>query len=161
MGLDPEGKSWGKRHPVIVTFLVIILIVIAGTGLKLLQKKYFPAKEVEFKEPVFINQSFKEVDSLFSVESNLTEEDQDELFEQKYKYNVFRWTCRPISCQQIMGAPTLKLVCKEYGFTEDVRIAMKEDCTEAAKQPEVTVVFQLLSKTTGEYYLGRSGKIVG
>lgn len=162
MGLDPEEKGWGKRHPVALTILVVILIVAAGTGLRMLQQKYFPSEGegMEFTEPVFINQSFEEVDSRFNVHSNLTDAEKDELFENEYKYNVFKWTCRPLSCQELMGAPTLKLVCNERGFTEDLRVAMKEGCRDAEQLPEATVIFQLMSKTTGEYYLGRSGTLV-
>jgi hypothetical protein len=159
-GLDPEEKGWAARHQVATTFIVIAIIAAVFTVLKILQPIYFPAEEKEFKTPVFLNETFIEVDAFFNTDSNLTEDEQNTLFDEKYKYNVVKWTCRPISCQELLNQPTLKLVCKEYGITEDVRIAMKEDCTEQAKQAELTVVFQLMSKTTGEYYLGRSGRVV-
>ncbi|MBW2972207.1 hypothetical protein KY359_04190 [Candidatus Woesearchaeota archaeon] len=159
MGIMPEEKSWFAKHPVVTTFLIILLLTAAFFGARFFQQKYFPAKEINFTAPVFINESYYDVDQYFDVDSNLTEEEQDDLFETKYKFNVVKWTCKPISCQEIMGAPTLKLICNENGFTEDVRVAMKEDCTDVAKTFQVTVVFQLMSKTTGEYYLGRSGRV--
>jgi hypothetical protein len=160
MGLDPAEKNWFSRHPVATTIMVIILIAAAGTALKLLQQIYLPVEEREYTTPVFLNESYEEVDGQFNIESELTREQQDELFDSKYKYNVVKWTCEPISCQKLLGKHTLKLICKERGMTEDVRIAMKEDCSDVVVQSEVTVIFQLLSKTTGEYYLGRSGTIV-
>ncbi|MBU2561102.1 MAG: hypothetical protein KKD17_02310 [Nanoarchaeota archaeon] len=160
MGIVPEEKGWASRHPIITTIIAIILIAAAGLGLRVLQQKYFPAEAQEFTAPVFINESYYEVDQYFDVNSNLTQKEQDELFDTKYRFNVVKWTCEPISCQEVLGTPTLKLICNENGFTEDARVAMKEDCTESAKRPEVTVVFQLMSKTTGAYYLGRSGRVV-
>jgi hypothetical protein len=160
MGLNPEEKGWMARHSFIVTVVVILLIVAGGIALRSIQQKYFPAEEMEFKEPVFVNQSFEDVNAYFNLESELSDAEKDALFEENYKYNVFKWTCKPIGCQELMGAPTLKLICDERGFTEDLRVAMKEDCKEAALRPEVTVIFQLISKTTGEYYLGRSGTVV-
>ncbi|MBN1545018.1 hypothetical protein JW898_06175 [Candidatus Woesearchaeota archaeon] len=160
MGIVPEEKGWAGRHPVITTIIVIILIAAAGFGLRVLQQKYFPAETQEFTTPVFLNESYYDVDQYFDVNSNLTEKEQDELFDTKYKFNVVKWTCKPISCQELVGTPTLKLICNENGFTEDVRVAMKEDCSDSAENQEVTVVFQLISKTTGEYYLGRSGMVV-
>ncbi len=158
-GLDPEEKGWSAKHPIVATLIIILFIAVLGGTLKYLQMVYFPAEQMEFETPEFLNQSFNEVDSYFNMESNLTEEEQEILFEEEYKYNVVKWTCRPISCQEILNQPTLKLICKEHGFTEDVRVAMKEDCTEEAQKPEVTVVFQLISRTSGEYYLGRSGRV--
>ena len=160
MTLDPNEKNWFEKHPFTTTIMVLILIVAAGTGLKILQQKYFPAEMRDYQEPVFLNMTFEEVDAYFNMDSNLTKEAQDALFDLDYRYNAFKWTCKPISCQELMGVPTIKLVCDEYGFTEDVRIVMKEDCADAVQEAQVTVVFQLISKTTGEYYLGRSGKMI-
>jgi hypothetical protein len=126
----------------------------------MLQNRYMPVEQKEYKTPVFLNESYEEVDSNFNLASNLTLEEQDLLCDEKYKYNVVQWTCRPLGCQKLVGKPTLKLICSSGGYTEDVRVAMEEECEEAARQMELTVVFQLVSKTTGEYYLGRSGKIV-
>lgn len=160
MTLDPEEKGWAARHQVAFTFIIIACIAAVFTTLKILQPIYFPAEEQEFKTPEFLNETFDQVDAHFNLDSNLTDDEKEALFDESYMYNVVKWTCRPISCQEILSAPTLKMVCKEYGFTEDVRIAMKEDCTEVAQQSEVTVVFQLMSRTSGEYYLGRSGRVV-
>lgn len=160
MDLDPEEKGWTARHSVITTIIILFIIGIVGGTLKMLQPVYFPAEEQEFETPVFLNSSFQEVDSYLNLDSNMTEEQKEVFFEENYKYNVFKWNCRPISCTEILGAPTLKMVCKERGFTEDLRVAMKEDCSGVATEPELTVVFQLMSRTTGEYYLGRSGRIV-
>ena len=159
MGIAPED-SWPKRYPVAGTLLVIFLIAFAGAALKFAQMKYFPAKAQEYTVPVFINETFAQFDSKFNLNNNMSEAQQDVLFNERYRYNIFNWTCKPLSCEKIIGKPTLKLVCKEEGFTEDVRIAMDEDCVDAAKKPMVTVMFQLLTRTTGEYYLGRSGKFV-
>lgn len=159
-GLDPIELSWTKKHPVASTILVIILIAVLGMGLKFFQEKYFPAEQQEFKTPVFINESFEELNTYFGVDTNLTDKQQKELFDDKYRYNVLKWTCRPLSCQELVGTPTLKLICSESGFTEDLRVAMQENCTDVAGKPEVTVVFQIVSKTTGDYYLGRAGRIV-
>ena len=160
MGLDPEEKGWAGKHPVAATLLVILLIVGIGGTLIYLQPIYFPKEEKEVKTPIFLNYTFEEVDAHFNLDSNLTDEEKEELFEEEYKYNVVKWTCKPISCQELVGQPTLKLICKDRGFTEDVRISMKEDCKEEAQKGEVTVVFQLMTRTTGEYYLGRSGRVV-
>jgi len=160
MDLNPEEKGWAAKHPVIVTLLVVMLIVAVGFTLRHFQQIYFPVEEKEFETPVFLNDSFEHVDRFFNLESNMTDEEKDKYFDENYKYNVVKWTCRPISCQELLNQPTLKLICKERGFTEDVRIAMKEDCSEDASKSEVTVVFQLMTRTTGEYYLGRSGRIV-
>ena len=124
MGLDPEGPGWIARHQVATTFIVIAVISVIFTGLKMLQPIYFPAEDKEFKTPEFINLTFDQVDEYFNLDGNLTDAQKEALFDADYRYNVFRWTCRPISCQEMLGAPTLKMVCKEYGFTEDVRIAM-------------------------------------
>jgi hypothetical protein len=159
MGLDPVERGWFARHSAISTILVIVLIAVAFMGLKFVQEKYFPAEPKEFKTPVFLNYTFNDINQYFDLDSNLTSAEQEKLFEENYKYNVFKWTCKPISCQEIVGKPTLKLICTEYGFTEDVRIVMQGNCTDAARQMEVTVVFQLMSKTGGNYYLGRSGRI--
>ncbi|MBW2964957.1 hypothetical protein KY363_05870 [Candidatus Woesearchaeota archaeon] len=159
-GLDPEEAGWAKRHPVVSTIFVIILIAVLGMGLKFLQEKYFPAETQEYKTPIFINESFDDLNRFFGVDTNLTDKQQKDLFDDKYRYNVFKWTCRPLSCQELVGKPTLKLICAESGFTEDLRIVMQENCTDVSGKPEVTVVFQLVSKTTGDYYLGRSGKVV-
>ncbi|MBW2967980.1 hypothetical protein KY362_05835 [Candidatus Woesearchaeota archaeon] len=160
MGLEPE-PSWVKRHGTFVTIVAILLIAAAGTGLKFAQQIYFPMGEAEeVKTPVFLNETFEEVDRYFNIDSNMTDDEKAEYFDANYKYNVVKWTCKPLSCQELLGAPTLKLVCKERGFTEDVRIAMKENCTDASQKGETTVIFQLMTKTTGEYYLGRAGRIV-
>ncbi|MBI5880551.1 hypothetical protein HZB90_00300, partial [archaeon] len=90
-----------------------------------------------------------------------TNEEQDKLFDERYRYNAFKWTCRSLGCVKLVGKTTLKLVCRTDGFTEDLRLGMNEDCTDSASLPEVTVTFQLLSKTEGEYYVGRAGKVVG
>jgi len=160
MGIAPE-EGWAKRHPAASTIIVILLIALIGAGLKVIQVRYFPAEKQEYINPVFINESFAEVDSHFNLNSNVSEAEQDALFSSRYRYNIFNWTCRPINCRGILGKPTMNLVCKEQGFTEDVRIAMDTDCADAAKSMQVTVLFQLMTRTTGEYYLGRSGKIVG
>jgi hypothetical protein len=160
MGIIPE-KSWSGRHPTLTTIIIILLIVGAGAGLKLLQNKYFPPpKPPEYKVPVLINESFQDVDRQFKLYSNLSEDQKDILFKDKYVFNIFNWTCRPLGCEKMIGKSTLKLICKESGFTEDVRIAMDEDCAEAAQKLEVTVLFQLVTRTTGEYYLGRAGRII-
>ena len=160
MGIVPEEKGFAGRHPAITTVLVIILIAAIGTGLKFAQMKYFPAQQQEFKAPVFLNESFDEVDLHFNTKSNLTQEQQDELFSNNYRFNVVKWTCRPLNCENIVSLPTLKLICQEQGFAEDVRVSMKEDCADLVGKPEVTVIFQLVSRTAGEYYLGRSGRVV-
>jgi hypothetical protein len=160
MGIVPEERGFSARHPAVTTVLVIILIAALGTGLKLAQMKYFPAQQQEFKAPVFLNESFDEVDSHFNTRSNLTTAQQDELFSNNYRFNVVKWTCRPLNCEMIIGLPTLKLICQQQGFAEDVRVSMKNDCTNLVGRPEVTVVFQLVSRTSGEYYLGRSGRTV-
>jgi hypothetical protein len=152
-------KSWTKRHPVASTILVIILIAAIFTGLKFLQEKYFPAQPKEIREPIFVNETFEQVNQYFTIGSNLTDKEQDQLFSERYKYNIFRWHCQTLSCQKLVGKPTLKLICSEQAFTEDVRIVMQENCTKPLPY-EVTVLFQLVSKTTGDYYLGRSGMIV-
>ncbi|NQU79270.1 hypothetical protein HQ545_05900 [Candidatus Woesearchaeota archaeon] len=160
--IDPEKNehSWFVRHPAVTTFTIMFLIIAAGTALHIVKNEYFPSEVQEFKNPVFLNHTFEEVDILFSVNSNMTEKEQDDLFDSEYRYNVFKWSCKPIGCHDVVGQPTLKLVCKEYGYTEDVRILMKEECGDVADKSQVTVVFQLMSKTTGEYYLGRSGTVV-
>ncbi len=107
-----------------------------------------------------MNNSFDDVNKYFTIGSNLTDKEMKLLFDAEYKYNVFKWTCRPLSCQELLGKPTLKLICSEYGFTEDLRVVMKENCTGIGNKLEATVVFQLVSKTTGDYYLGRSGRVV-
>ncbi len=160
MTLDPEEKGWTAKHSIITTVLILFIIAAIGIFLKYLQPIYFPAEEQEFQNPVFLNESFEQVDAHFNLDSNLTDSEKDALFEEKYKYNVVKWTCRPISCQEILSAPTLKMICKESGFTEDVRISMKEDCSDDVAVMSLTVVFQLMSRTTGEYYLGRSGRVV-
>jgi hypothetical protein len=159
MGLDPEEKGWAARHPAISTFLVVLVIAAAGFAALKYLKPYISAEEKIRTNPVFLNESYLEVDKYFDINTNLTEKQQDELFKTKYQYNIFKWTCKPLSCQEVIGKPTIKLVCNPNGISEDVRIAMSENCTDQAGSDQVTVVFQLLSKTTGNYYLGRSGKI--
>lgn len=161
MGLDPNEKNWFGKHPLAMTIIVIVFIVAVGITLKVLQQKYFFVEEREYKEHIFVNMTFDDVDKLFNMDSNLTEDEKNSLFDLDYKYNVFKWTCKPISCNEIMGIPTIKLICDDYGFTEDVRIALKNDCNGMVQDAQVTIVFQLISKTTGEYYLGRSGNVVG
>jgi hypothetical protein len=160
MGIMPEEKGFAARHRAFTTIALILIIIAVGIGLRYIQQKYFPAQEQVYKEPVFINESFEEVDKNFNVRSSLTPEEKDTLFKQKYQYNAFKWTCKPLGCVKLMGKTTLKLICRSDGFTEDLRLGMNEDCTEAEKQPGVTVSFQLLSKTEGEYYIGRAGTIV-
>jgi len=160
MGLDPAEKSWGDKHPYVKTVILLILIVAAGIVLKILQNKYMVVEEREYHTPVFLNESFVEFDTHFGYISNLSMEEQDVLFEEDYQYNLVEWTCLSAGCEKIVGKFTFKLICSENSFAEDLRVLMKEDCMEAAKELAVTVRFQLLSRTVGSYYLGRLGTIV-
>ena len=159
MGIAPE-QSWSGRHTAITTILIMLLIVSAGVGLKMLQNKYFPAKPQEYNVPVLLNESYQQTDQHFNIYSNLSDDQKDNLFRNKYMFNIANWTCKPLGCQKMFGKYTLKLTCKDQGFTEDVRIAMDDDCTDAAQKQEITVICQLMTRTTGEYDLGRSGRIV-
>jgi len=162
MGLMPEEKkSFLSKHPVIGALLLIVFLVGLALAYSYTYGKYLKKTDASYKTPVFINESFEEVDKNFNVKSALTNEEQDKLFDEKYRYNAFKWTCRSLGCVKLVGKTTLKLVCRTDGFTEDLRLGMNEDCTDAANLPEVTVTFQLLSKTEGEYYVGRAGKVVG
>ncbi|MFH1064666.1 MAG: hypothetical protein V1729_06290 [Candidatus Woesearchaeota archaeon] len=160
MDLDPAEKSWGERHPYIKTVFLVVLILAAGVTLKILQGKYMTVEEKVYKTPVFMNESFYEVNSHFGINSNLSEEEQDALFEESYQYNLFEWSCRPVDCETIIGKHSLKLICNDRSYAEDLRVMVKEDCVEVAREPEVTVRFQLISRTIGSYYLGRSGVII-
>ena len=62
----------------------IVVIASLGVGLKMLQSKYLPGKEIEFKTPVFINDSFETVDAYFNFNSNMTEEERDKLFDSNF-----------------------------------------------------------------------------
>jgi hypothetical protein len=159
--MPEEKKSILSKHPVIGTLLLIVFLVGLALAYAYSYGKYLKKTEDTYKAPVFVNESFEEVDKNFNVKSTLTNEEQDRLFKERYQYNAFKWTCRPLGCTKILGKTTLKLVCRSDGFTEDLRLGMKEDCTDAADLPSVTVTFQLLSKTEGEYYVGRAGQVAG
>jgi len=157
--LDPVDSTWSKRHPVFATLLAIMLIAGVGTGLKFLQEKYFPVDDKEFTTPIFINETFKQVHMNFDFDSNLTKKEQNRLFDEKYRYNIVKWTCKPLSCREQLGKPTIKLICQDFGLSGDVRVTLQGNCTSAAVSDQATVAFQLISKTQG-YYLGRAGKVV-